>query len=280
MPSAATPTPPLFSPAPEVADALLAAVADPTLSFHDLAAALGTTAQALSAWMIRPEIRERLETTDSVITWRTRLTASAQLTAVVKTLTNILANFNARSAPGAPAPRAGSEPDDWIATLGRHDDDPRSKLRALELQLRDEDTARKSAQLLLRLASVRPVAAHDQLTPAIPRATRPASEPAPTQSTPAPPAPEPALAIEELLAISQSLADQVRPPAESPPGSQPAPAPYNTRTRSTPEPGGSSPPSSSRESDLDQSRPARTPTTLRKPTPTHLISAATREHWP
>jgi hypothetical protein len=145
----------LFDPSPEIAAALLAALIDPSVSFNALAAAVQTTPDALSLWLNRPEIRERIESTDRAATWRTRLIASAHLYAVPPALVKILQDFSSPPALGQPDPL---DPLPDIPT-------PAQAFRAALLQARRAETTRKSAALLFTLTRQRPTAGPDLAPP-------------------------------------------------------------------------------------------------------------------
>jgi hypothetical protein len=143
-----------FDPSPEIASALLAALTDPSLSLNQLASALRTTPEALSAWMTRPDIRERIESVDRSTTWRTRLIASAHLYAVPGALTKILQDFtNAQAAQkGALSASSGAT---------HENNTPTSAFRTALLEARRAETTRKSAAILISLSRQRPAAGPD-----------------------------------------------------------------------------------------------------------------------
>jgi hypothetical protein len=270
MPPVAHLTPP-FTPAPAATDALIAAITDPTLSLQTVTAQHNTTVEALSLWLIRPDIRERLERLDSISAWRTRLTASAALDRVVGTLSTFLQNFIDRrprlsATPQTPASRTKPDAD----SADPISESERAKQELLEL--RTEEHIRRSAALLLRLANLRPVAGHDKLAPAIPRT--PADRPRHTPDSHA-------AALENLHSTLRNR-PQATSPTEDQPGNEhpnkPTPASAPAVPIST------TPTIISPFADPLPDLPPRKPilTTLRKPTtsPTQLRAAATREHWP
>jgi hypothetical protein len=141
-----------FDPSPEIASAVLAALVDPSLSFNTLAAAANTTLDALSLWLTRPDIRERIESTDRITTWRTRLIAASHLYAVPPALVKILTDFTNSQATQPANPL--SDPADLLADP---DSEPSAFRKAL-LEARRAETTRKSAAILISLSRQRPAA--------------------------------------------------------------------------------------------------------------------------
>ncbi len=133
-----------FHPAPEAVPAILESLGRADVSFDALAATLNTTPEALALWMIRPDIRERLEAIDRVVTWRTRLVASNHLTAAIGALSAILQDFNHDSAGRSTRPTVHASAK------------PEPDIRAQLLALRRSENARRAAGALIRLANVRP----------------------------------------------------------------------------------------------------------------------------
>jgi hypothetical protein len=187
----------LFDPAPDIAEAVLAAITDGSISFYSLAAAANTDPEALSLWMSRPDIRERIESVDRSTTWRTRLIASAHLHAVPPALTKILQDY--LSQERAPSASSGSSPFDT----------PTSGFRAALLDARRAETTRKSAALLLTLTRTRPTTGPD-LAPSAPAADHRNAE-APAAKSPATTRQSQLPTLESL----QALVDQLAPDLES-----------------------------------------------------------------
>ncbi len=276
MPAAAIQPPPFFRPDEATTNALIAALIDPALSLQALAESHNTTTEALSLWMTRSDIRERLDAIDSTIAWRTRLVANSQLSAVVHTCSIILKDFNASHAADSIAAKSVPQSDP---------SDPTLSLRAACFELRQHELARKTAALLIRLANARPVA--NPLHARANRESTGAKAPAETAArTPSidllstiqqahtqantPKAFKPVEAASESRGASQITSPSI--PHQSQPHRQPPsilsvpsflaePSTIPTTTRATP------------PLPLQTSKP-------RNPRAQQLLAAAAREHWP
>lgn len=151
---------PTFAPPPHAVDALLHALARPDISFLDLAATHQTTPEALSLWITRPAIRERLAATADVVAWRTQFAASHVLDTALKVLGDICKSFASRdeatSTPDTPA-----HPDDVSirpsSTAKTYP--PLDPERAALLRARRSETARRAATTILRLTHTRSIGA-------------------------------------------------------------------------------------------------------------------------
>ncbi|MBX3357913.1 MAG: hypothetical protein KF745_05750 [Phycisphaeraceae bacterium] len=127
-----------FSPSPDRIDSILDALADPDVTLREVAEIHSTTLEALTLFITRPDIAERLRLIESAVAHRTRLIAVNFLPSVVKTLNRILDEHNAEES---------------------HVPIPATNLRALEYRRRARETARRAASLLLRLSRFSPGAA-------------------------------------------------------------------------------------------------------------------------
>jgi hypothetical protein len=277
----------LFNPSPEAADAAILALTDPSISFHDLARALATSPEALALWMIRPDIRLRLETTDKVVTWRTRLIATSNLTAAADALTAILKNFTRATDRG----RGGREGEPSVAATSSatsSNDNFRTQL----LELRRAENARRAAGALLRLANLQSntysrveAAAHQPARTRTPTPTpEPAHAPAPS-AAPVPAPTNPAPSFETLLAqlaphLETIASDLGIDPNTALDNSEPQPeaqaaAPHReSRSNSTPPADRTIAPSPTRPG---ESHPRPAPFKQRAPA---LIAGRANEHWP
>ena len=65
-----------FRPSKECTEGILTALSDPDATLRDIATHFDTTLEALTAWMKREDIQERLDNLDSAIAARTRLLAT------------------------------------------------------------------------------------------------------------------------------------------------------------------------------------------------------------
>ncbi len=151
-----------FQPDAATTDAILQSIAaDYSLSLTDIAAQHQTTIEALTAWLTREDIDERLTAIESACARRARLTAANHLPAVAHV-----------------AKQALEEASDVL----RLPPDYRTQ-HAIALRIRATESARRAAALLLRIANFTPG----------PRRTRQISAPNSPRITPppAPPSAEP-----------------------------------------------------------------------------------------
>ncbi len=156
-----------FNPDPATADAILQSIAaEYSLSLTDIANQHNTTIEALTAWLTREDIDERLTAIESACARRARLTAANHLPAVAHV-----------------AKQALEEASDVL----RLPPDYRTQ-RSIALRIRATESARKAAALLLRIANFTPgprrIRQHD--APATPRVLPPLAPAAaaPAESTP------------------------------------------------------------------------------------------------
>ena len=142
-------SPPIpFSPPDSQVSAILRDLTSPSLSLAEVAAQNSTSTEALCLWMLTPAIREQLESTDSISTWRTRLIAKSQLCKAIGACTDILDEFHTdRIAAKSAIPPPASHPPSDIA-------DPTSpdSLRASIVRVRACECARKTATFLFQLS--------------------------------------------------------------------------------------------------------------------------------
>lgn len=205
MPYIAPVPPPMFQPSDP--DAILAAMADPTRSLDEIAAANRTTLHALALWISRPDVAARLDDLDALSARRTRSAASSTLPAVAATLHAIVRDFLTRPAEADPA-----------------------------LRLRGMESARRAAAVLVRLARFAPgPAPHATRAPASPgRASegrvpgRAATVAAPTPMQGSIPPPTPAAAPSPPDAVPHAAAHHQRPsaPLQPPPSRELPPPPH------------------------------------------------------
>ncbi len=124
-----------FNPDPATSDAILQSIAaDYSLSLTDFAAQHNTTIEALTAWLTREDIDERLSAIESACARRARLTAANHLPAVAHV-----------------AKQALEEASDVL----RLPPDYRTQ-HSIALRIRATESARKAAALLLRIANFTP----------------------------------------------------------------------------------------------------------------------------
>lgn len=142
-------SPPItFSPPDSQVPVILRGLASPSLSLAEVAAQHNTSTEALSLWMLTPAIREQLESTDSISTWRTRLIAKSQLSKAIGACTEILAEFHAdRVVSRTAASLSSSHPPSDIPLATSPD-----SLRASVVRVRACECARKSAAFIFQLS--------------------------------------------------------------------------------------------------------------------------------
>ena len=142
---------PIFTPHPAAVDALIRDLARPDISFLDLAASLNTTPEALSLWMIRPAIRDRLAAAADLITWRTQFVATHSLSSALNTLTQVCDEFCRESADRRAAHQSAPPNSTPSAPI-----DPE---RAAILAARRAESARRAATTIIRLSTLRSIGA-------------------------------------------------------------------------------------------------------------------------
>jgi hypothetical protein len=131
----------LFAPSPDQTSLIIDQLASDDLSLRDIADEHNTTIEALTAFMTRPDIRERLANLQSACAARSRVSATNKLPLVIKTLTAVLLEYieNAYNSPV----------------------NPKSTL-AFEQRRREAETARKAAAILYRLMTFDPTRARQR----------------------------------------------------------------------------------------------------------------------
>jgi len=179
-----TATSPIFRPSQPVIDEVLAHCADSALTLPDIALRHSTTLEALTLFITRTDIAERLDTLHALAASRARLIAANLIPMALDALTRVLRDSETEDNADAAAP-----PD---------------KKRSPELRLRARETARRAATRILTLSTFnpprlfgveRPWVARDPLD-RVARAARPpvvcagpapdSSPPPPAQDAPAP----------------------------------------------------------------------------------------------
>lgn len=128
-----------FDPPPEIANQIFSALLNPYFSFANTASEHNTTLEALSAWLARPDIAERIDNLTGALASRLRLITVDRLHHAVDACTIILQEYKdaACHEAGIREGRAGS---------------------ADEHNRRDRETARKTSILMLRFARFDPLA--------------------------------------------------------------------------------------------------------------------------
>jgi hypothetical protein len=161
--------PTIFAPSHEQVGHLLTDLADPDLSLRNLADAHGTTLDALTLFLAREDIAERIAAIEHLAARRARLIAATSLSAVAAALARIVEETDAEIAHVPVNPKS---------------------LPALEQRRRTRETARRAGALLLRVAqasrlcSRRPERNSSPQAP-LPRPHHSEDEPAPLTSLPA-----------------------------------------------------------------------------------------------
>jgi hypothetical protein len=192
-----------FNPSAPLEAQIFEALISKDHSLTSIAALAATTTEALSLWLARPDIRDRVAGIESTAAWRIRITCTVHLQAAVSALLNVLHNPTLNAIAFSDPSRAAGSPPSAAATgtttqqaistehSAPSTDNPLASIRAAE-------SIRRSASTLVRLARFKPIgptavvplgtpplrSGSDAPTPA------PRSEPAPTTT---PHAPNPAL---------------------------------------------------------------------------------------
>jgi hypothetical protein len=196
-----------FRPPEPVAAAIIAALADPAASFLDIASKHQTTLEALTLWITRPDIAERLENIHHIAAARIRLIAANIMPQALGGLTDILAHTRKQIEADAAAP-----PD---------------QRRTPEQRQRTLETCRRAASRMVCLANFNPIPlfsrpiprAYPAEAPPQPRPLdRPTSRPAAAASPnqPAPPVPTLPEPRSSAPPFAQTSLPTPRPPFISP----------------------------------------------------------------
>ena len=99
------PEPPIFDPAPAAADQVVADLADPLRTLMGIADEHQTSLEALTLWMVRPDIALRLHALQSAAVARARLIALAYLPRTVPVLAEVINDYaDQLKAPRRPGP--------------------------------------------------------------------------------------------------------------------------------------------------------------------------------
>jgi hypothetical protein len=145
-----------FNPAPDLEAKLFEALISQHHSLASIAALAAISTEALSLWLARPAVRDRLAALESTAAWRIRLVSTLHLEATVATLTTHLKNptliqvasremheLAAPSSPRSSSSHSSSEaPED---------------LRAALTGLRAAESLRRAASTLIRLTRFKPI---------------------------------------------------------------------------------------------------------------------------
>ncbi|MFA6046378.1 MAG: hypothetical protein WC718_15445, partial [Phycisphaerales bacterium] len=93
-----------FTPTREIADQVIDALGSPDNTLREVASDFNTTVEALTLWMTRPDIADRLNAIHSAVTYRSRLIATNFLPGVVRLLNSIIDNHLADEHGHEPVP--------------------------------------------------------------------------------------------------------------------------------------------------------------------------------
>lgn len=207
---------PFFNPDPEATDRVLHDLSQPNLSLLEVAEAHETSVQALTLFMARPDIAERLDTIDSAVSRRARHIAANHLGFGARTLATILEEYTDEALNTPVAPNTA----------------------AREQRRHARETARKAVSLLLRIAHYHPRTAPPIASPRSAPPAAPAAQSAlPTKPNSVPlPIPHSAPSLDDI----QNLINQIESafpddPDPSPvPSQPPPPTPAELPTPSAP----------------------------------------------
>ncbi len=131
-----TPSAPIFRPSEPVIDEVLALCADPGLTLSDIALRHSTTIEALTLFIARTDIAERLESLHAAAASRARFIAANLIPMALDALTRVLRDSEAEDKADAAAP-------------------PENK-RTPELRQRARETTRRAASRILSLTTFNP----------------------------------------------------------------------------------------------------------------------------
>ncbi|MBY0111343.1 MAG: hypothetical protein K2Y21_00870 [Phycisphaerales bacterium] len=151
-----------FNPSAATAATIINELASNEITLLDIADRHETTLEALTLWMIRPDIAERLSALEYACARRARLTVANNLNAIANTLLHLLA-----------------EAKDDHASVHRV---PAATHHAFAARMQSRESARKSANLLLRIARYTPLADVAPTNPTRERGATPTSQAQPTPS--------------------------------------------------------------------------------------------------
>jgi hypothetical protein len=154
----------------------LSLLLDPRFTLDQLADQFHTTIEAISLWMLQPDIQDRIEIIEAASIQRTRIAATRALPAIATACHSIITTFNNTARPER------LDPDDHAAA---------------EQERRNAETARRAGALLLRLARFRRA----------PASVAPASPPVSQRADPAAHADYPASASSPTSHIQHPTSD-------------------------------------------------------------------------
>lgn len=209
------PLPP-FNPSEALEAQILEAILSEDHSLASIAALANTTKQALSLWLAKPAIRDRLANLESTAAWRIRITATVHLENSIAAIVSILKNptLNALAFPNTTAADSAERTSDSPQQT-RHSElgtqhSPSTAHRAPSADhplttLRAAESIRRSASTLLRLARFKPIGPTTVVPTGpswVPRLSEPGQQAttpraADSPPTPAPPKPNPARASDQ-----------------------------------------------------------------------------------
>ncbi len=148
-PPPSSPDPLHFHPDATTAATIVNELASNETTLRDIADRHDTTLEALTLWMTRPDIAQRLSALESACARRARLTVANSLNAIANTLLHLLA-----------------EAKDDHASVHRV---PAATHHAFAARMQSRESARKAANLLLRIARYTPLADNAPPTPHDPK---------------------------------------------------------------------------------------------------------------
>lgn len=147
-----------FHPGDSLAAAVLTDLADPTQSFLSVAKAHNTSPEALSLWLIRPEINERIASLRSAAAIRTRWLAGDHLPSCAELASRIVRTVLA--SPNLPVPDAALRAVNVLLRLASFD--PNARPRSTPKQSRENSTTANATSLQNQFAEL--LRAHRQPT--------------------------------------------------------------------------------------------------------------------
>lgn len=139
-----------FAPTDSVADQVLTDLADPSQSFLSVARTHNTSPEALSLWLIRPEINERIASLRAAAAIRTRWLAGDHLPSCAELASRIVRT--ALASPNLPTPDSALRAVNVLLRLASFD--PNARPRFTQRQSRESSTPANATSLQNQFAAL------------------------------------------------------------------------------------------------------------------------------
>ncbi len=201
---------PIFRPSPDLAGKVIESLCSADLSFRQVALANGTTVEALSAWIAREDIQQRLTGIACGAAEHARLVAALHVSTAVGAAKFAMEQARELLKAAPPLDSAAPKPAESASPAARASSH-RPLLTQFEFRRRLCETSRLSAGVMLRIAKFNPVIAAPRGLPEPRQASPSTSVPPSASPTPRAPAPQPAAARADFA--NSSPADPQSAPA-------------------------------------------------------------------